>query len=615
MQGDVLSPALFSLVVMPALEAARAEIRAQLACEDVDFFAYIDDVTWILPDGPKSKEVVITTLAKHLKTVGAKLKESKTVTLYPPATRQLRAKEEFPEDPDKAKAATAEFIDVLGAPFIGTMEGMTEGGRAAVQQFVYDRMMNGSRGQQHLHRLQRLRDPAWQPFLSAALTVIRKSILPSACYIIRNTPSSLSTFAVAEFDREVEMTVAALLRVKLSELSPSQRAVIALPLAYGGLGIHKMQPIVEDLVRSAASAVEKKEARQRGMARCNANFEALLQSLTEEQARESEPYTAAAASIMLDHLADYNRAQRLTMNTSGRYIFQADSVETGPFLLRLYGMIGHIPKKLRAENFVCAMCHKQVPLAQRLEHGARCECINRVRRHDTVRNAVRAKAIYAIGVDEVRGEEGFHYTDAKTPEEIKAMRSDLSLRARAADSKEMTKVRLDFGITVGGLQARIKMEKAKEDKYKRIKQWTTEPFVFIPAIMSTRGTMQRRCEDFLRYISAHYLTGVTGSYSTARVQAFLGEIQATALSREYTMFLLTQGGVDNRDPAYAFDDILSPPTNSIQQIGGEITERKRRQELATELNAAACVRDGTALLIDEADAADSRVEVDDEATA
>jgi hypothetical protein len=220
-------------------------------------------------------------------------------------------------------------------------------------------------------------------------------------------------------------------------------------------------------------------------------------------------------------------------------------------------------------------------------------------------------------MQDVKGEEGFKFAPNRAaeptnpPEDVRLMRSDLSFRARAADSEEITKVRVDFGITVGDFQARIKMEKAKEEKYQRIKQWATEPFVFVPAIMSTRGTMQRRCELLLRYISSHYLTGVTGSYSTARVQAFLGEIQAKALDREYTMFLLTQG-VDNRDPAYAFDGLL-PPTNPIQQIGGEITERKRRQDLATELNAAASVRNGTAQLIDEADAADEGVEVDGEA--
>jgi hypothetical protein len=606
MQGDILSPALFSMAIMPYLEEAREKLRKALRNEDIQFFAYIDDIVWILPDRPDSRTVALETVGECVRGVGSSIKSKKTLTLYPPGTRQLRTTEEFGAG-GAYHQRTCEYIDILGTPFIGTTDGMTTAGRTSVQTYVKSRMMDGSRGQLHLKRLQRLRLPAWEPHASTGLTIIRKSILPSASYIIRNTPADMSVEAVRWFDTEVDSTVSALIRIKPTELSPSQRGVIALPTGFGGLGVHRLETMVGEMVRSAGSVAEKKESRQRIMAMHRRSYDSIVARLEEDKALENRPELSAAAAIMLQHLEDFDRSQRMTANTSSRYIFQADSVEAGPLLLRIYGMLGHIPKSRRGEAVQCAMCGKAIPLEHRLDHGARCERIGRAQRHDGVRDLVRNVAIYGHGMQNVKGEEGFHFANntaaepQQPPQDVNLQRSDFSFEAQAADDPgAKVKVRVDFGITVGGMRGRVAMEKHKATKYERIRQWATEDFRLVPAIMDTGGTMQPFCEKLLRYVSAHYQVGVMGTYSNARVEAFLGEVQARALEREYSMYLLTLG-CESRDPAIAFDALLDSGASALIQPGrGEFTERKRRRELREEVAFVAAAREGRLTLSEEA---------------
>jgi hypothetical protein len=601
MQGDITSPAIFSLAVMPYLEAARTALRKQLQCDAIEFFAYIDDIVWLLPDKPNVKSMAVSAVNQEIKKLGSSIKEKKTLTLYPVQSRVQRSAEEFPSDPIKAKEAEVEFIDILGAPFIANVSDLTAGGKEKVQQFVYERMMDGAHGQQHLHRLQRMRDPAWGPHLSAGLTIIRVSILPSSTYIVRNTPPQLSSRAVKAMDEEVTGTVAALLRIKKKDLTENQRTIITLPLDHGGLGIKKVEPLVEETVRSASNAAEKKESRQRVQCHYRESFNNLVASLEEEKDRVNDPVTAASATIMLDHLQDYDRTQPLTMNTSARYIFQATAPESGSLLLRIYNMMGFIPTWLRGTHLTCAMCKKDIPLIHRLDHGARCERVCKTQRHDTLKLEARDAAQHAMGIQQVRIEEGFKYAPNQTaepvnpPKDLEQMRSDLSFYVKNnEDLSKLTKVVIDFGITVGGPQGRSAMERTKEAKYNRIKQWATEPFLFIPAIMDTRGTMQYQCEELLRYISMHYQVGVAGSYSNARVQTYLGDVQARAMRREFTMFLLTMGQAVNCDPAVIFgtNGVLTPPSTTgveplNQVVCGGIAERKRKLETDLEMRAAA----------------------------
>jgi len=117
--------------------------------------------------------------------------------------------------------------------------------------------------------------------------------------------------------------------------------------------------------------------------------------------------------------------------------------------------------------------------------------------------------------------------------------------------------------------------------------------------MDTGGTMQPYCEKLLRYVSAHYQVGVMGTYSNARVEAF-GEVQARALQREYSMFLLTLG-CESRNPAIAFDDLLDSTTPALIQPGrGEFAERKRRRELRDEAAFVTAARGGSLAFSEEA---------------
>jgi hypothetical protein len=106
-------------------------------------------------------------------------------------SREKRLQEDW--KPAERQKKAVEFIDVLGTPFIGpSASELSANGRAAVEEFVLDRMMLGSRGQQHKHRLEKLRGSAWSPHVAPALTIIRRSIIPSTEYITRNTPPALS---------------------------------------------------------------------------------------------------------------------------------------------------------------------------------------------------------------------------------------------------------------------------------------------------------------------------------------------------------------------------------------------------------------------------------------
>jgi len=609
MQGDLLSPAYFSLAIMPHLEAAREEIRQALGCPDIDYFSYIDDIVWILPDRDDARNTVCDVLSRHLKTVHSRIKPSKTLVLYPTETRVMRARYQFPDNEEKRKAAaTAEFIDILGTPFVGEPDKLTPAGEEAVQMFVYDRMMDGSRGQMHKHRLQSMRSEAWGEFLSAAPTVIRRSILPSTAYIVRNTPKRLSSRAVTAMDTEVELTIRSLVRIK-EPLTQNQRTVVSLPLAHGGLGILKLEPLVEHMVLASKGPDERVLAKQKILAHHHRMYEGLMTSLLDERENERDPLAAAAANMMLDHLEDYDPTAKMTRNTSGKYIFQADSVEAGPLTLKIYGMLGHIPPK-RSPHFTCSMCKCDIPLEHRLDHGARCERICRVQRHDGVREEAMTKARHAADIRDVKGEETFPFApniaaaEFHPPDEIVRCRSDMSFITTSGDKEpKPLKVRVDFGITVGGKTGRWSMDRRKKEKYERIKQYTTEQFVMVNAIMDTRGTMEPECEQLLRFIATRHLLSVSGSWSDARVQAYLGSFQARALQREYTMYMLTEAGL-NRDPAVVFDSgILEPSAPTVKNwLEGRISERKLKRELAKEeLAADAVARAAVAQLVDKAE--------------
>jgi hypothetical protein len=583
MQGDVLSPVLYSLAIMPALQAARQELREVLGCAEIDFFAYIDDVTWVLPDKTNAARTAERIIKKHLAPAGALVKDSKTLVLYPKESREKRLQEDW--KPAERQKKAVEFIDVLGTPFIGpSASELSANGRAAVEEFVLDRMMLGSRGQQHKHRLEKLRGSAWSPHVAPALTIIRRSIIPSTEYITRNTPPALSEKALKAFDQEVAATVTALLHV--TSMTETARRVIALPVSFGGLGIHRVVERAEDLVRAAEGTGAHKEARKRVMTRVAAEYRCLHDELRRAaETTAGTPYQASAA-MMLDHLSDYDHAAAQTINTSARYIFDAPCVETGPLLMRIYHIIGHIPPALAGDVFKCAICNQLIPLADRMDHGARCSRISRIARHDVVRDLVLAKARYALGIQEVTGEQGFRFVNgaegAPPPADLHGQRSDLSFRTRLS-SEEIEKVRVDFCVTAGGRADRVLAEERKRKKYTRIQLHASEPFVFIPAVMSTSGTLQREFEDLLRFVSEHYQDAMVGSHSHAVTRAFMGDIIARMLQREYSMLMLAVGA-DSREPDVVFrrGSISSSSSHSPAATEGKITQRQQTIFLAAE---------------------------------
>jgi hypothetical protein len=561
----------------------------------------------LLPDHPNSKTAAVKAVNDEIRKLNSRIKDKKTLTLYPMRSRTTRAAEEYSGDKPKAKeAAETEFIDILGAPFVPRASDLSAEGRKKVEQFVYEKMMDGAHGQQHLHRLQRMRDPSWGPYLSPALTIIRKSIIPSTSYIIRNTPALLSMFAVKIMDTEAIQTLAALLRIKKADLTSNQKTAIALPLSLGGLGITRLEPLVEETVRSAGSAVDKKESKQRMQAYNRDQYDSLMENL-EEQKGINDEVLKASATMMSEHLKEYNPAEPVTRNTSGQNIHYATEPETGSLLLRIYYTIGHIPQWFRSETHKCALCKQDIPMLHRLDHGSRCPAICKTQRHDVVKNEVAEAVKHSVGMQNVRVEPGIK-TRPGTPIDLTGCYGDVDFEVKDPEEEaKLSLVVLDFGITVGGAQGREAMEKTKIAKYSLLNQWAVRPFIFLPVIMDIRGTMQPTAEQTLRYISMHNQVALGGSWSAARTRTWLGDIQARALRREFTMFILTIGLSVNCDLAAVFgtNGVLTPPSTNgqepMQPVGcGRIAERKRTQETQLEAKTAAII-----LAMEDSVAADS----------
>ena len=175
------------------------------------------------------------------------------------------------------------------------------------------------------------------------------------------------------------------------------------------------------------------------------------------------------------------------------------------------------------------------------------------------------------------------------PADLDGQRSDLSFETRTtaerADAEgDVEEVRIDFGITAGGRMDRLQMEKTKRRKYDRILPFTKRSFVFIPAIMNTRGTFQRECESLLRFISQRHQFRTMGAYTNAATKAFLGQVQARCVQREYTMLMLVLGA-DHRDPEVVFRQASIASSNSLKSpvaFEGSVAQRARQREIAME---------------------------------
>ena len=171
---------------------------------------------------------------------------------------------------------------------------------------------------------------------------------------------------------------------------------------------------------------------------------------------------------------------------------------------------------------------------------------------------------------------------APPPADLHGQRSDLSFRTRLS-SEEIEKVRVDFCVTAGGRADRVLAEERKRKKYTRIQLHASEPFVFIPAVMSTSGTLQREFEDLLRFVSEHYQDAMLGSHSHAVTRAFMGDIIARMLQREYSMLMLAVGA-NSREPDAVFrkGSIASSSPISPAATTGTISQRQEASVLLSE---------------------------------
>jgi hypothetical protein len=179
MQGDVLSPIFFSLAILPAIEAAREELRRKYNNPQINYRGYIDDLTWILPNVEGIDSDAAAIVNKHLKLVGAKLKAKKQLNLFPKAAR-TSAKRSNP------------FIDVLGIPVTGVNHGeLVKHEKDAITDWLDARIRDGSRGQRYYQKCESLCSATWQQFPAQAIWILMKQILPSATYLMRNAHPEL----------------------------------------------------------------------------------------------------------------------------------------------------------------------------------------------------------------------------------------------------------------------------------------------------------------------------------------------------------------------------------------------------------------------------------------
>lgn len=201
-------------------------------------------------------------------------------------------------------------------------------------------------------------------------------------------------------------------------------------------------------------------------------------------------------------------------------------------------------------------------------------------------------ATSAISIQNIKNEPEFKWRrnvaadPEEVPDEMRAIRGDNSFEARDSDG-DISTVVVDYTIKMGNARERIEAENEKVEKYERAKTWAANPFIFIPAVMSTRGTMQRQCEGLFKYVASRYLIGVQGSYSTTGVNAILGNMQARVLKLEFSMFLLTRGieGSEGRDPAFAFSDSIPQTPSAIIQTAGRVSEQKSKAKAEREIKA------------------------------
>jgi len=311
--------------------------------------------------------------------------------------------------------------------------------------------------------------------------------------------------------------------------------------------------------------------------------QAIIERLREES-EDDDPLTAASASIALEHFEDFDCSQKSHLNTTARYLFFAPFTEAGAMILRIYGMLGWIPKSFRGDKMVCDKCNKELPLKDRLFHGSRCKRIGKTERHDCIRNLLVTRMRSAVGMSNVKGETPFELTDnaaatpTEVPDQIKGQRSDASFYTEQGDWYH-----LDISVCCGGREDRFKRERTKTDKYEVLRTYS-KPFSFIPFVVSARGTMQRQAETFARYLSEHEQVGLTGSWSVARVQQFLGTIQAIAMQRELAMLMRVLGLPSNgsRDPALIFSNGVIPSTTSTNIVERRNTHRSQEAKLVAE---------------------------------
>jgi hypothetical protein len=545
----------FSLGLMPALEAARDDLRAALQCPEVDYYFLIDDIVWVapLPEGDAglaAMKLVQSTTARYLAGLGLKIKQSKTTVLYPAGRAPLVC-------PLTARTPP-EFIEVLGVAVFHSATLSVEG-RLAVKEFVKDRILNGSRGQQHLQRLRTLRDPVWRRFPAQAFTIIRRNILPSTVYITRNSPTWATVEALKEIDAEVRKTAGFLLQIP--QVSNMAYTAMTLPVGLGGLGIYNTAEIAE-ITHAGKDFVSSRVERKNRDIWNRKKRDKMMEDLR-VIAVEGDEMEKAQAQMMMEAQAPYDPGNRSTRNTTARLLKDAPAVSAPAYLLELYRGLGYIPETLRRDSFRCKACRKDVPLGERMTHINTCTRLSKTPRHDQLRNKCLAMAREAIGYSNVMGEHMVPLRPGTNLEDTTHYRSDLEFVFR----NEL--YRVDFGITKNSM---IVYKNEKTHHYQSIALVAETPFTFIPVIMSTGLQMDPVAEFFIRHLARHFQEATTGQHSNAGTSRIMAELLAGIAERQLTLYRLMIGE-SSMDPQALFttspllnhsDTSVAPPSAQQQ---------------------------------------------------
>jgi len=531
MQGDVLAPILFSLALLPALESTRHELQQALKTPLVDYFALIDDVVWVLPPVPNAVALAEETLAKHLRSQGLQIAPRKTQILIPSAMRS---------------AADAEWIDILGTPF--QVSKLSAAGLESARAFVREKILHGSRGQRHAEKLRALSAPHWRKFSHVALQLIRKVIIPSVTYQVRNTHPTITLPALVELDGLVMETVQHI----FGELSDIQQRIIRLPLRMGGRG-------VTSTAFTAKSSYDAARSRHGASSRdltaktYEGEFRSIVEELTRRVYDETAPLKKVQFRRQLHRLQKFD-PRASTNNSSSRFLEHASYISGEAYRDHVLSELGAMPLA-QLQSMQCQMCGKDIPAHQRDTHAFSCQVLSKVYRHDVVRDTVaqiargaapKVSQVVVEPVVKLRADAHqicLQTTGEPAPAERRADIRFVHPRPAKEGGGEIT-VHLDVTIasevtpdTPGAFIPDVIHQALhrKMQKYSVLHAIAADPLFVKHLVFASDCTMLRETEAFLRWLIEAKQVAAHGFANAVTTSRMLGDILATIVEAQYAL--------------------------------------------------------------------------------